>query len=215
MAMEKEVDPALLASVKARAHELHAKHVTQNANATLKATRDESLAMLQNWVQSESLRKHGLAVEASVRAYAKKFGEDEALWGATGLLHDFDYEKNPTLDTHVLVGIPVLAELGYPAAMLDAIMGHADYFELPRQTKLAQTLFAVDELSGFLTALAYVRPNKSLASLEFSSFNKKYKDKAFARSVSREDIVKGASELGVEMQEHVLFVAGAVQSVTG
>ena len=214
MAMEKEVDAALLATVNTRAHEIHQKHVQQNPATALKASREESLALLQSWVASESLRKHALAVEAAMRAYAKKFGEDEALWGATGLLHDFDYEKNPTLDTHVFVGIPVLAELGYPAPLLDAIMGHADYFELPRTTKLSQTLFAVDELSGFLTALAYIRPNKSLANLEFSSFNKKYKDKAFARSVSREDIVKGAAEMGVELQEHVLFVAGAVQSVT-
>jgi predicted hydrolase (HD superfamily) len=127
------------------------------------------------------------------------------------LLHDFDYEKNPTIETHVLAGIPVLAERGYPAPMLDAIMGHADYFGLPRQTPLAKTLFAVDELCGLLTAVAYVRPTKSLAGIEFSSINKKLKDKAFARAVNREDIAKGAQELGVDFQAHVMLVAGALQ----
>lgn len=215
MAMEKEVDAAVLAGVKARAAEVHQKFVRDNSATELKRTREEALALLQSWVASESLRKHALAVEAAMKGYAKKFGEDELLWGLTGLLHDFDYEKNPTLETHVLVGIPVLAELGYPPALLDAIMGHADYFELPRATKLSQTLFAVDELSGFLTALAYIRPNKSLAGLEFFSFNKKFKDKAFARSVNRDDILKGASELGIALPEHVTFVAAAVQTVTG
>ena len=146
-------------------------------------------------------------------AYARKLGEDDALWGATGLLHDFDYEKNPTIETHVLAGIPVLAEQGYPAPMLDAIMGHADYFELPRQTPLAKTLFAVDELCGFLTAVAYVRPTKSLAGIEFPSINKKLKDKAFARAVSREDIAKGVEQLGVDFQDHVIFVARTLESM--
>ena len=144
-------------------------------------------------------------------AYAGKFGDDAGLWGATGLLHDFDYEKNPTIESHVLAGIPVLAAAGYPAPMLDAIMGHASYLGIPRESKLAKTLFAVDELCGFLTAVAYVRPTKSLDGIEFSSINKKLKDKAFARAVSREDIRKGAAELGMDFQEHVMFVVEALR----
>ncbi len=195
------------------AQELYEKCVRQNLNQTLKRTRDESLALMQQWVASDALRKHMLAVEAAMIAYACKFGENAALWGATGLLHDFDYEKNPTTETHVLAGIPALAELDYPAPMLDAIMGHAEYLGVPRETKLAKTLFAVDELCGLLTAVAYVRPTKSLEGIEFSSINKKLKDKAFARAVSREDIRKGAEELGVDFQEHVMFVARALEAV--
>lgn len=194
------------------ARELHEKYVRQNPNRALTKTREESLALMHEWVASEALRKHMLAVEAAMIAYAGKFSEDAALWGATGLLHDFDYEKNPTTETHVLTGIPVLAEAGYPAQMLDAIMGHAEYLGIPRETKLAKTLFAVDELCGLLTAVAYVRPTKSLDGIEFSSINKKLKDKSFARNVSREDIRKGAEELGVEFQEHVMFVARALAS---
>lgn len=195
------------------ARELYEKYVRQNPNQTLKKTRDESLTLMQQWVASDALRKHMLAVEAAMIAYAGKFGEDAALWGATGLLHDFDYEKNPTTETHVLAGIPALAELDYPAPMLDAIMGHAEYLGVPRETKLAKTLFAVDELCGLLTAVAYVRPTKSLEGIELSSINKKLKDKAFARAVSRDDIRKGAEELGVDFQEHVMFVARALEAV--
>src|SRR5882672_11214464 len=171
-----------------QAAQLHEKYVRQNSIQALTKTRDESLALMHEWVASDALRKHMLAVEAAMIAYAGKFGEDAALWGATGLLHDFDYEKNATIETHVLAGIPVLAEAGYPAPLLDAILGHADYLGLPRQTPMAKTLFAVDELCGFLTAVAYIRPSKSLEGIEFSSINKKLKDKAFARAVSREDI---------------------------
>ncbi len=213
MAMDKEVDPQVLARVQARARELYDKYVRQNPVQTLTKTREESLALLENWVSSEPLRQHMLAVEAALAAYARKLGEDEPLWAATGLLHDFDYEKNSTIESHVLTGIPVLAAAGYPAPMLDAIMGHADYLGLPRQTALAKTLFAVDELCGFLTAVAYVRPTKSLEGIEFSSINKKLKDKAFARAVNRDDIRKGAQEIGVDFQEHVLFVARALESV--
>lgn len=213
MALEKEVDPQVLERVRAQARELYEKHVRQNPSQTLAKSRDESLVLMREWVASEPLRNHMLAVEAAMTAYAQKFGEDAALWGATGLLHDFDYEKNPTIESHVLAGIPVLAAAGYPATMLDAIMGHADYFGLPRETRLAKTLFAVDELCGFLTAVAYVRPTKSLASIEFSSINKKLKDRAFARAVSRDDIRKGAEGLGVDFPEHVLFVARALQQL--
>jgi putative nucleotidyltransferase with HDIG domain len=213
MAMEKEVDSQALERVQAHAHELYETHVRYNPVQTLTKTREESLALMESWVRSDALRKHMLSVEAAMTAYAHKFSEDEALWGATGLLHDFDYEKNPTIESHVLAGVPVLAEAGYPAPMLDAIMGHADYFGLPRETKLAKTLFAVDELCGFLTAVAYVRPTKSLERIEFSSINKKLKDKAFARAVSRDDIRKGAEELGVDFQGHALFVARALQQL--
>ena len=194
------------------AAEIYEKYIRQNSVQTLTKPRAESLALMQEWVASDALRKHMLAVEAAMVAYAGKWGEDVALWGATGLLHDFDYERNPTTETHVLAGIPVLAELGYPAPMLDAIMGHAEYLGVSRETKLAKTLFAVDELCGLCTAVAYVRPTKSLEGIEFSSINKKLKDRAFARNVSRDDIRKGAEELGVEFQEHVMFVVRALAS---
>lgn len=194
------------------ASEIHEKYIRQNPVQYLTRSQDQSLALMHEWVASDALRKHMLAVETAMIAYAGKFGEDAGLWGVTGLLHDFDYEKNPTQETHVLAGIPVLADAGYPAPMLDAIMGHAEYLGIPRATKLSKTLFAVDELCGLLTAVAYVRPTKSLEGIEFSSINKKLKDKAFARNVSREDIRKGAEELGVELQEHVMFVARALAS---
>ena len=213
MALDKNIEPQLLVRIQARAHDLHETYCRQNPITTLTKPRAESLALLEAWTASGSLRKHALAVEAAMAAYARKLGQDEALWAAIGLLHDFDYEKNPTIETHVLAGIPVLAEQGYPAPMLDAIMSHADYFGLQRETPLAKTLFAVDELCGLLTAVAYVRPTKSLAGVEFSSINKKLKDKAFARAVSREDILKGARELGVHFQEHVMFVARAVEPI--
>src|ERR1043166_6945187 len=211
--MDQQVAPEILERVRGQARELYEKHVRHNPVQALAKTREESLALMQSWVTSDALRKHMLAVEAAMIAYAGKFGEDAGLWGATGLLHDFDYEKNPTIESHVLAGIPVLAEAGYPAPMLDAIMGHADYLGFPRQTPLAKTLFTVDELCGFLTAVAYVRPTKSLKGIEFSSINKKLKDKAFARAVSREDIRKGAEELGVDFQGHVQFVARALQQL--
>ena len=211
--MDQQVAPEILERVRGQARELYEKHVRHNPVQALAKTREESLALMQSWVTSDALRKHMLAVEAAMIAYAGKFGEDAGLWGATGLLHDFDYEKNPTIESHVLAGIPVLAEAGYPAPMLDAIMGHADYFGFPRLTPLPKTLFAVDELCGFLTAVTYVRPTKSLEGIEFSSINKKLKDKAFARAVSREDIRKSAEELGVGFEEHVLFVARALQQL--
>ena len=197
------------------ASEIHEKYVRQNPVHSLTKSRDESLALMHEWVSSEALRGHMLAVEKAMVAYAGKFGEEAGLWGATGLLHDFDYEKNPTRETHVLAGIPVLAAAGYPAVMLDAIMGHAEYLGIPRETELAKTLFAVDELCGLLTAVAYVRPTKSLDGIEFSSINKKLKDKAFARNVSRDDIRKGAEELGADFQEHVMFVARALACASG
>ena len=213
MAPEKEVDPQLLERVRARAREVYEKYVRSNPSQILTKSREQSLALLESRVSSDALRKHMLAVEAAMVAYAQKFGADVALWGAAGLLHDLDYEKCPTIETHVFGAIPVLAAEGYPAPMLDAIMGHADYFLIPRETKLAKTLFAVDELCGFLTAVAYVRPTKSLEGIEFSSINKKLKDKAFARAVGRDDIRKGAEELGADFQEHVIFVARALEPI--
>lgn len=213
MALEKEVSSDVLARVQSQARELHEKCVRNNSNQSLRISRDGSLALLHEWVQSDALRKHMLAVEAAMAAYADKLGEDKALWATTGLLHDFDYEKNPTIESHVLAGVPVLADKGYPAPMLDAIIGHADYFGLPRETALAKTLFAVDELCGLLTAIAYVRPTKNLEGIEFSSIKKKLKDKAFARAVSRQDIQKGAEELGVDFQEHVMVVTKAIEPI--
>jgi len=213
MAFDSDVAPDVLARVQSQARELFEKHVRQNPNHSLTKSRDESLALMQQWVASESLRKHMLCVEAAMAAYARKFGEDAALWGATGLLHDFDYEKNPTVETHMLAGIPILAAAGYPAPMLDAVMGHAEYLGIPRESRMAKTLYAVDELCGFLTAVAYVRPTKSLAGIAFSSINKKLKDKAFARPVNRDQLRQSAAELGVEFQEHVLFVARAIERI--
>jgi predicted hydrolase (HD superfamily) len=205
--MERQVTPELLA----RAQSMHEKYVRQNAVQTLTKSRADSVRLLETMVSSEALRKHMFTVEAAMIAYAGKFGEDAALWGATGLLHDVDYEKCQTVETHVFAAIPMLATEGYPAPMLDAIAGHADYLGISRETKLAKTLFAVDELCGFLTAVAYVRPTKTLEGIEFSSINKKLKDKPFARAVSRDDIRKGAEELGVDFQEHVMFVARALE----
>ena len=148
-----------------------------------------------------------------MRAYARRFGEDEELWGITGLLHDFDYEEHPTPDEHPMWGCRLLAEKGYPPAVIHAIQGHAEYLNVPRESAMDKALFAVDELVGFLTAMAYVRPSRNLANLEMSSVRKKLRDKAFARAVSRDDITRGAQELGVDLDEHVQIVAQAMQEI--
>ena len=171
--------------------------------------REESWKLLCQWTESESLRKHMLAVEAAMRAYARKFGEDEEKWGVTGLLHDMDYEKHPTPAEHPMAGVRELASRGYPKDVLEAIKGHADYLGVPRETLLAKTLYAVDELSGFITACALVRP-EGLEGLKAKSVRKKMKQKAFAANVSREDILKGAEELGVDLNEHIDFVVAAL-----
>lgn len=163
------------------------------------------LALLEEYTKSESLRKHALAVECLMRAYAKKYGEDEELWGNVGLLHDFDYEKYPTAEEHPFVGNKILEEKGFDESFRKAIMGHADYTGVPRDTQLAKVLFAVDELAGFITAVTYVRPSKSIDEVKVKSVKKKLKDKGFARSVSREDIEKGIEELGVDKDEHIQF----------
>ena len=172
--------------------------------------REESWELLCEWTESDSLRKHMLAVEAAMRAYARKFGEDEERWGITGLLHDMDYEKHPTPAEHPMVGVRELANRGYPEEVIEAIKGHADYLNVPRETLLAKTLYAVDELSGFITACALVRP-EGLEGLKAKSVRKKMKQKSFAASVSREDIVHGAEELGVDLNEHIDFLVEALR----
>jgi putative nucleotidyltransferase with HDIG domain len=172
--------------------------------------REESWELLCEWTESDSLRKHMLAVEAAMRAYARKFGEDEEKWGITGLLHDMDYEKHPTPAEHPMTGVRELESRGYPEDVLEAIKGHADYLDVPRETLLAKTLYAVDELSGFVVACALVRP-EGLEGLKAKSVRKKMKQKSFAASVNREDIISGAEELGVDLNEHIDFVAAALR----
>lgn len=180
-------------------------------------SRAEALALMEAWTPSESLRKHMLAVEAAMRAYARHFGEDEARWGLTGLLHDFDYERFPNdaqaADAeHPSEGVRHLRTLGYPEDLCEAILGHAHFTGVPRTTRMAKALFAVDELSGLITAAALVRPSRSVLDLETSSVKKKLKDKAFARGVSRDDVINGAADLGVELDAHITFVITALRA---
>ncbi len=177
--------------------------------------RQEALRLLQEYTKSESLIKHALAVEAAMRAYARRFQEDAERWGIVGILHDFDYAMYPTADKHPSAGAKVLQERGYPEDIIYAILSHADYLGLERKSLMDKALFAVDELTGLITAAALVRPNKSIMDLEANSVLKKMKDKAFARSVSREDIHKGAQELGIELKEHVAFVIEAMRGIAG
>lgn len=177
--------------------------------------RNEAWGLLCEYTQSESLRKHMLAVEACMRAYARKFGEDENTWGITGLLHDFDYEKYPTPAEHPFVGNKILEERGYPEDVRRAILSHADYSGVKRESQLEKTLYACDEVSGFITASALVKPNKSLAEVEAKSVRKKMKDKAFARSVNRDDIINGAADLGVDLEEHIAFCIEAMKGIAG
>ena len=175
--------------------------------------RDSAWSLLCEFTQSESLRKHMLAVEACMRAYARKFGEDEDKWAITGLLHDFDYEKYPTPQEHPFVGNKILEERGYPEDMRRAILSHADYSGVKRETRMEKTLFACDELAGFITATALVKPGKSLAEVEAKSVRKKMKDKAFARSVNRDDIINGAADMGVDLEEHIAFCIEAMKAI--
>lgn len=172
--------------------------------------RDDAWDLMCDWTESESLRKHMLAVETAMRAYAREFGEDEEKWSITGILHDMDYEKHPTPDEHPMVAVRELESRGYPEDVLEAIKGHAEYLDVPRETLMAKALYAVDELSGFITACALVRP-EGLEGLKAKSVKKKMKQKSFAASVNREDIVRGAKELGVELNEHIEFVAAAMR----
>ncbi len=181
-------------------------------------TRDEALALMQEYTQSDALRKHMLAVEAAMRAYAGKFGGDPDQWGLVGLLHDFDYERYPNAarsptEEHPSAGVRVLRERGVSDDICTAILGHASYTGVPRESQMAKGLFAVDELCGFLVACALVRPSKSLTDLEVSSVKKKLKDKAFARGVNREEVHQGAAELGIPLDEHIQFVIAALRPV--
>jgi putative nucleotidyltransferase with HDIG domain len=177
--------------------------------------RESAWGLLCEYTQSESLRKHMLAVEACMRAYARKFGEDENTWGITGLLHDFDYEKYPTPEEHPFVGNKILEERGYPEDVRRAILSHAEYSGVKRESKMEKALFACDELAGFITASTLVKPSKSLAEVEAKSVRKKMKDKAFARSVSRDDIINGAADLGVDLEEHIAFCIEAMKGIAG
>jgi putative nucleotidyltransferase with HDIG domain len=179
-------------------------------------TRDDALALMHQYTASDALRKHMYAVEIAMRALAERYGEDPESWGMVGLLHDFDYERYPNqehspTEGHPAEGVRLLAERGFPEPMQRAILGHATYSGVPRDTLMARALFAVDELAGFLVACALVRPTRSLQDLEVSSVKKKLKDKAFARGVSREDVIRGAEELGVPLDEHIAFVLDALR----
>ena len=177
--------------------------------------RSSAWNLLTEFTQSESLRKHALAVEACMRAYARKLGQDEELWGVVGLIHDFDYERYPTAQEHPFKGNEILKERGYADEICRAIMSHAEYTGVTRETSMEKALFACDELAGFITAVALVKPGKSLAEVDAKSIRKKMKDKAFARSVSRDDIVNGARELGADLDEHIAFCIEAMKQVAG
>jgi putative nucleotidyltransferase with HDIG domain len=173
--------------------------------------RNFCLSVLNEYTQSDSLLKHAYAVESCVKAYAKKYNEDEEYWGNVALLHDFDYEKYPTADEHPFKGSEILKEKGFDENFIKSILSHADYSGEPRDTLLKKVLFACDEIAGFITAVTYVRPSKSVEEVEVSSVKKKMKDKAFARSVNREDIIKGAEELDIPLEEHIQFCINAMK----
>ncbi|MGI6374752.1 MAG: HDIG domain-containing metalloprotein [Anaerolineae bacterium] len=179
----------------------------------MRPTREQAWELLTTYTQNPSLIKHALAVEAAMRAYARQFGEDEELWGVTGLIHDFDYEQHPTAEEHPLAGCAILEEQGWPEEVIAAIKGHATYLNVPRESLMAKTLFAVDELTGLVTACALVRPSKSLDDLKAKSVKGKWNDKAFARGVNREDIELGMQELGVDRTEHITAVIEALKTI--
>lgn len=175
-------------------------------------TRPQAWDIVCEFIQNDALRKHALAVEACVAAYACKFGEDEEKWAVTALLHDFDWEIHPTLPDHPIKGEPILQQRGVSDEIRRAILSHADHTGVTRETLLEKTLFACDELAGFLTACSYVKPTRSIHEVEAKSVRKKMKDKAFARAVSRDDIVNGAAGLGVEIEQHIDFCIQAMQA---
>lgn len=183
-------------------------------------TRDEALALQHEYTQSDSLRKHMLAVEAAMRAYATRYGEDPDRWGIAGLIHDFDYERYPNAEhsptkDHPSEGVRLLRARGWPDDILQAILGHATYTGVPRESRMARALFAVDELTGLVTATALVRPSRSINEVDARAVRKKMKDKAFAKGVSRDDVVLGAQDLGVDLDEHIQFVIDAMRGVAG
>jgi putative nucleotidyltransferase with HDIG domain len=182
--------------------------------SALEVTRDRAWETLTRYTESEALLRHALAVEASVRAYARKFGEDEELWGVIALLHDFDYEIHPTLDKHPQDGAPILREEGYPEVVIEGVLSHAEHLAMPRDTPLKKTLFACDELSGFIHACGLVRPD-GIETLEPKSVKKKLKQPSFAAGVNRDDVYKGAEELGVELDDHIRFVIEAMRPIAG
>ena len=179
--------------------------------------RDAAWALVQEWITSDSLRKHALAVEAAVRAYARHFGADEEFWGVTALLHDLDFERYPDMDDpingHPRTALRMFKEWGYPDEMIAAVAGHAPFLGIPRRTQLAYALYASDELTGLIMAVAYVRPSKDLRDVEVSSVKKKWKDKVFAAAINRQDIEEGAAELGVELWEHVRIVLDGMKLI--
>jgi putative nucleotidyltransferase with HDIG domain len=180
-------------------------------NIMIEKDRNACLSILEEYTKSESLLKHAFAVESCVKAYAAKMNEDEEFWGNVALLHDFDYEKYPTAEEHPFKGSEILKEKGFSEEFRKAILSHADYTNIPRETNLQKVLFACDELAGFITAVTYVRPNKSIDEVEVRSVKKKMKDKAFAKNVSREDITKGAELLNLPLDEHIQFCIDAMK----
>ena len=182
--------------------------------SVMEVSRERAWETLTRYTKSEALLRHALAVEASVRAYARKFGEDEELWGVTALLHDFDYEIHPTLDKHPQDGAPILREEGYPEVVIEGVLSHAEHLAMPRDTLMKKTLFACDELSGFIHACGLVRPD-GIETLEPKSVKKKLKQPSFAAGVHREDVYKGAEELGVELDDHIRFVVEAMRPIAG
>ena len=204
--------------------ERHTRNVTSSMNSDTSVSplpsRADGLAIVHEYTASESLRKHMLSVEAAMRAYARKLSEDEERWGLTGLLHDFDYERWPNAEhsatgEHPAEGVRILRERGFPEDVLEAILGHASYSGVPRRTTMAKALFAVDELTGLITATALVRPSKAIAEVDARSVRKKMKDKGFARGVNRDDVILGALELGVDLDEHIQFVIEAMKERAG
>jgi putative nucleotidyltransferase with HDIG domain len=183
-------------------------------------SRADALGLVHEWTQSESLRKHMLAVEAAMRAYARRFGEDEELWGVTGLIHDFDYERFPNESLsadveHPAEGVRHLRKLGWPEAVCEAVLGHAHYTGVSRDTLMAKSLFACDELTGLITASALVKPSRSVQDVDVPGVRKKMKDKAFARGVNRDDVIQGAEALGIPLDEHIGVVLSAMQAAAG
>jgi len=175
--------------------------------------REQAWALLTEYTKNEGLIKHALAVEAGMRAYARKFGEDEEKWGVTGLIHDFGYEQHPTAEEHPAWGAKLLEELGWPEDIVYAVKSHGDHLGLPRKSLMDKALYAVDELTGLIVAVALVRPSKSIMDVKIRSIKKKWKDKAFARGVNREAIEKGAADLGVSLNEHIATVLSAMQGI--
>jgi putative nucleotidyltransferase with HDIG domain len=192
---------------------LSSKEITMTRSVAQSLTREQAWALLAEHTQSPVLIRHALAVEAAMRAMAERFGGDPDYWGAVGLIHDFDFEQHPTADEHPFACAQILRERGYDETLVQDILSHATYSDVPRDTPVRKALYAVDELSGFITAVALVRPSKSLSDVEPSSVRKKMKDKAFARAVNRDDIVNGAAELGVDLDDHIRTVAAALKPV--